>query len=69
MKIATMATGGIGGYLAVKLSIAGFKVSTIARGAHLVAIKENGLILSQGPLKIFGTVNKPVNIIIVGSIR
>ena len=48
MKIATMATGGIGGYLAVKLSIAGFKVSTIARGAHLAAIKENGLIL-DGP--------------------
>ena len=31
MKIATMATGGIGGYLAVKLSNAGFKVATIAR--------------------------------------
>ena len=48
MKIATMATGGIGGYLAVKLSDAGFKVATIARGAHLAAIKENGLIL-DGP--------------------
>ena len=48
MKIATMATGGIGGYLAVKLSIAGYKVATIARGAHLSAIKENGLIL-DGP--------------------
>ena len=48
MKIATMATGGIGGYLAVKLSNVGFKVSTIARGAHLAAIKENGLIL-DGP--------------------
>ena len=45
MKIATMATGGIGGYLAVKLSNVGFKVATIARGAHLAAIKENGLIL------------------------
>ena len=48
MKIATMATGGIGGYLAVKLSNAGFKVATIARGAHLAAIKEKGLIL-DGP--------------------
>ena len=48
MKIATMATGGIGGYLAVKLSIAGYKVATIARGAHLAAIKENGLVL-DGP--------------------
>lgn len=48
MKIATMATGGIGGYLAVKLSNVGFKVATIARGAHLAAIRENGLIL-DGP--------------------
>ena len=40
MKIATMATGGIGGYLAVKLSNAGFKVATIARGDHLTAINE-----------------------------
>ena len=48
MKIATMATGGIGGYLAVKLSNAGFKVATIARGAHLAAIKQKGLIL-DGP--------------------
>ena len=43
-----MATGGIGGYLAVKLSNAGFKVATIARGTHLAAIKEDGLIL-DGP--------------------
>ena len=44
MKIASMATGGIGGYLAVKLSNAGFKFATIARGDHLTAINENGLI-------------------------
>ena len=48
MKIATMATGGIGGYLAVKLSTAGFKVATIARDDHLISIKKNGLIL-DGP--------------------
>ncbi len=45
MKIATMATGGIGGYLAVRLTNAGHQVATIARGAHLEAIKENGLTL------------------------
>lgn len=48
MKIATVATGGIGGFLAVKLSLAGHKVATIARGAHLSAIVDNGLIL-EGP--------------------
>ncbi|MGB5214918.1 MAG: 2-dehydropantoate 2-reductase [Anderseniella sp.] len=45
MKIATMATGGIGGFLAVRLSKTGHQVATIARGAHLEAIKEHGLVL------------------------
>jgi 2-dehydropantoate 2-reductase len=45
MKIATVATGGIGGFLAVKLGLRGHQVATIARGAHLGAISQNGLIL------------------------
>jgi len=45
MKIATMATGGIGGYLAVRLGNSGHQVATIARGAHLEAIRQNGLVL------------------------
>ncbi len=45
MKIATMATGGIGGFLAVRLGKAGHQVATIARGAHLEAIRENGLVV------------------------
>ena len=45
MKFATVATGGIGGYLAVRLTRIGHQVATIARGAHLDAIKENGLTL------------------------
>ena len=48
MRIATMATGGIGGFLAVRLAQAGHEVATIARGAHLAAIRENGLTL-EGP--------------------
>ena len=43
MKFATMATGGIGGYLAVRLTQTGHQVATIARGAHLEAIREQGL--------------------------
>ena len=46
MKIATMATGGIGGFLAVKLTKSGHQVATIARGKHLDAIRQNGLSLS-----------------------
>ena len=45
MKIATLATGGIGGFLAVKLGLRGHQVATIARGAHLDAISQNGLVL------------------------
>lgn len=48
MKIATVATGGIGGFLAVKLSMCGHQVATIARGTHLMAIVDNGLAL-EGP--------------------
>jgi 2-dehydropantoate 2-reductase len=44
MKFATVATGGIGGYLAVKLAHSGEDVATLARGAHLKAIQSNGLI-------------------------
>ena len=47
MKIATMATGGIGGFLAVKLAQSGHQVATIARGSHLDAITENGLTLES----------------------
>lgn len=45
MRIATMATGGIGGFLAVKLANSGHQVATIARDVHLAAIVENGLTL------------------------
>ncbi|MEO9782254.1 MAG: 2-dehydropantoate 2-reductase [Sedimentitalea sp.] len=48
MKIATMATGGIGGFLAVRLTKAGHQVATIARGAHLETIRDAGLRLN-GP--------------------
>ena len=43
MKIAVMGAGAIGGYFGGRLAKAGFDVSFIARGAHLAAIRENGL--------------------------
>jgi 2-dehydropantoate 2-reductase len=48
MKFATVATGGIGGYLAVRLTQAGEDVATLARGAHLDAIQASGLTLEAG---------------------
>ena len=43
MKILVMGSGGIGGYFGAKLCRAGESVTFIARGAHLEAIRRNGL--------------------------
>ena len=44
MKVCIYGAGAIGGYLGVELSRAeGVEVSLIARGAHLAAMKDNGL--------------------------
>lgn len=46
MKIAVMATGGVGGVFGAKLAQAGENVTFIARGAHLEAIQNNGLTIA-----------------------
>jgi len=43
MKIAVMGSGGVGGYFGARLADAGSDVSFIARGAHLEAIRNEGL--------------------------
>ncbi len=43
MKICIFGAGAIGGYLAAELSLAGYEVCAIARGAHLEAIRRDGL--------------------------
>src|SRR5215470_1350959 len=48
MKICIYGAGAIGGYLGVQLARAGVDVSLVARGAHLAAMKENGLKLLMG---------------------
>ncbi|TGV73837.1 oxidoreductase, partial [Mesorhizobium sp. M00.F.Ca.ET.158.01.1.1] len=48
MKITIFGAGAIGGYLAAKLAIAGrTDLSIVARGAHLEAIKADGLRLIE----------------------
>jgi 2-dehydropantoate 2-reductase len=47
MKIAIMATGGVGGYFGARLKAAGEEVHFIARGAHLAALRRNGLTLKS----------------------
>lgn len=43
MKIVVMGTGGVGGYYGALLAKQGHEVTFIARGAHLEAIRKNGL--------------------------
>jgi 2-dehydropantoate 2-reductase len=43
MEILVYGAGGVGGYFGAKLAKAGFNVSMIARGAHLEAIRRDGL--------------------------
>ena len=45
MKICVFGAGAIGGYMAVEIASAGYNVCVIARGAHLEAIRQNGLTL------------------------
>lgn len=54
MRIAIMGTGGMGGFLGAKLAASGHEVIFIARGAHLEAIKSNGLklISDEGDIHI-----------------
>ena len=47
MKIAIIGTGGVGGYFGAKLARAGFDVTFLARGEHLRAILNNGLIVKS----------------------
>jgi 2-dehydropantoate 2-reductase len=43
MRIAVFGTGGVGGYFGAKLARAGNDVAFFARGAHLAAMRANGL--------------------------
>jgi 2-dehydropantoate 2-reductase len=49
MRIAIMGSGGVGAYVGARLQAAGEDVAFIARGAHLAALREDGLHI-QSPL-------------------
>ncbi len=47
MRIAVMAAGAVGGYFGGRLAAAGHDVVFFARGAHLAALRQNGLTLKS----------------------
>jgi len=75
MKIAIIGSGGVGGYFGTKLAKAGYDVTFLARGAHLRAIQNKGLVIKSidGDFKL-ANVNAtdkikeidPVDLVIIG---
>jgi 2-dehydropantoate 2-reductase len=49
MKIAVMGSGGVGGFYGGRLANAGCDVTFVARGAHLEAMRKNGLTIENEP--------------------
>jgi 2-dehydropantoate 2-reductase len=47
MRIAFMGAGGVGGLIGARLANVGCEVSFVARGAHLAAMREHGLLLES----------------------
>ena len=47
MKIAVMGSGGVGGFFGGRLAHAGYDVTFVARGAHLEALRQNGLVIDS----------------------
>jgi|SRR5689334_5878576 len=47
MKIAVMGSGGVGGFYGGRLAHAGCDVTFVARGAHLAAMRERGLVIEN----------------------
>ena len=59
MKIAVVGVGAIGGYVGIRLALAGEDVTFIARGANLQALRTNGLrlVMSDGTEESLPQVN------------
>jgi 2-dehydropantoate 2-reductase len=49
MKILVMGSGGVGGFYGGRLAHAGCDVTFVARGAHLKAMREHGLVIENEP--------------------
>jgi 2-dehydropantoate 2-reductase len=47
MRIVVMGAGGVGGFFGAKLALAGNDVTFIARGRHLAALRERGLVVTS----------------------
>lgn len=60
MKILVMGSGGVGGLFGGRLASAGCDVTFVARGSHLAAMREHGLLIESEALG--NTLIKPVKV-------
>src|SRR5712671_4063177 len=69
VKIAIMGSGGVGGYFGARLAKGGADVTFIARGAHLAAMREHGLVVesAQAPI-VLPTVNATNDLSTIGPV-
>ena len=58
MRIAVMGAGGVGGFFGAKLAKAGNDVAFVARGRHLAAMRERGLVVRSSAGDI--TIDRPM---------
>jgi 2-dehydropantoate 2-reductase len=56
VRICVYGAGAVGGHLAAQLAAAGHEVSVVGRGAHLEAMRRNGLVLLKGERRIVARV-------------
>ena len=61
MKLCVFGAGAVGGHIAAKLAAAGHEVSVVARGAHLEAMRREGIRLRHGERTIAGRVRAAAN--------
>ena len=61
MKLCVFGAGAVGGHIAAKLAAAGHEVSVVARGAHLEAMRREGIHLRHGERTIAGRVRAAAN--------
>ena len=62
MKVCVVGAGAIGGWMGVKLALAGHAVSVLARGATLAAIQANGLQMVTGDETLRADVTASANV-------
>jgi 2-dehydropantoate 2-reductase len=67
MKVCIFGAGAVGGHIAAKLAAGGHDVSVIARGAHLDAMRDNGITLLHGDKTIRGRVRALPSVAGLGS--